>query len=199
MVSTTSSDTATTTAFVPEHSSPLQLLSADIPGISLVPNPFSGTGFGGWRRNMVVSLSARNKIAFVDGSFPRPSDDSPSLRQWNRCNHLVISWITSSLSPEIAESVQYSETAESIWNQLDKRYGTVNGTKIFELKEIASTSQGCLDIASYFNKLKKLWDELGFISSRSANRCTCTARTTLLRKMRRKNFTNFLWASMRYM
>nr|XP_009629973.1 uncharacterized protein LOC104120028 [Nicotiana tomentosiformis] len=30
-----------------------------------------------------------------------------------RCNNMLISWLTSSLSPEIAESVQYFETAET--------------------------------------------------------------------------------------
>lgn len=93
---------------------------------------------------------------------------------------MVISWLTSFLSPEIAESVQYSDTAESIWSQLNKRYGSVSVTKVFELKkELASTSQGSLDIASYFNKLKRLWDELRFISTSHINTCTCAAKSGL--------------------
>ncbi|XP_075102874.1 uncharacterized protein LOC142177586 [Nicotiana tabacum] len=93
---------------------------------------------------------------------------------------MVISWLTSSFSPEIAESVQYSETAESIWNQLNNRYETVNRTKIFEIKkELASVCQGSLDIASYFNKLKKLWDELGIMSSNHAKTCACAAKAGL--------------------
>lgn len=46
-----------------------------------------------------------------------------------------------------------------MWTQLNKRYGVVNGIKVFELKkEIASSSQGYFDIAPYFNKFKKLCD-----------------------------------------
>lgn len=93
---------------------------------------------------------------------------------------MAISWLTSFLSPEIAKSVQYSDTAESIWSQLNKRYGSVSVTKVFELKkELASTSQGSLDIASYFNKLKRLWDELRFISTSHINTCTCAAKSGL--------------------
>ncbi|XP_033514551.1 uncharacterized protein [Nicotiana tomentosiformis] len=114
----------------------------DIPGISLVHTLFSGTGFGRWKRSIIVSLSAKNKIGSVDGTCPKLAENSPHIKQWNKCNNMVIAWLTNSLSPEIAESVQYSEIVESIWEQLNKRYGAVNGTKVFEIKkELASTMQ----------------------------------------------------------
>ncbi|WMV41707.1 hypothetical protein MTR67_035092 [Solanum verrucosum] len=106
---------------------------------------------------------------------------------------MVIFWITSSLFSKIAKSVQSSETAENIWIQLNKRYGTVNETKVFELKkQIASTTQGCLDIASYFNKMKRLWDELGFMYTRNVKKCICTARTTLLLEKEENGLYQFL-------
>lgn len=165
------------TEFTPRPSSPLFLHSSDIPGLSLIPVPFPGSDFGDWRRSIIVSLSARNKIEFIDGTFPRPSHNSTECKQWDRCNNIVISWLTSSLSPNIAESVQYSETAEDICIQLNKMYGTVNGFKVFKIKkELASTNQGALDIASYFNKLKKLWDELKVMRSSHSSTCTCAAK-----------------------
>lgn len=100
--------------YTPEPSSPLFLLPSDVPGVSLVAIPFSGNGFGGWKRSMIVLLSTRNKIGFIDGTYVRPPENSPQFRQWDRCNNMVISWLTNSLSPDIAESVQYLDTAESI-------------------------------------------------------------------------------------
>ncbi|XP_019230465.1 PREDICTED: uncharacterized protein LOC109211384 [Nicotiana attenuata] len=129
MVNSTPDSSSSSSAYTPKPSSPLFLLPSDVPGVSLVVVPFSGTSFGGWRRSMIVSLSARNKIGFIDGSCTKLAVDSPQYRQWDRCNNMVISWLINSLSPDIAESVQYSETAESIWKQLNNRYGTVNGTK----------------------------------------------------------------------
>ncbi|XP_060198414.1 uncharacterized protein LOC132627217 [Lycium barbarum] len=176
----TSNDSNNATIYAPDSTSPLFIHSSDIPGPCFVGTPFSGSGYGGWKRGMTVSLSAKNKIGLVDGSCPKPSsDDNPAkIRQWDRVNNMVISWLTSSISPTIAESVQYSETAESIWKQLERRYGTVNGTKIFEIKkELASIQQGSLDIASYFNKLKKSWDELGAIRKSHGKECTCAAKS----------------------
>lgn len=61
------------------------------------------------------------------------------------------------------------------------RYGTSNRTKIFELKrELAHTSQGPLDIASYFNKLKGLWDELGVVCTNHGQRYTCAAKPGII-------------------
>ncbi|XP_019259465.1 PREDICTED: uncharacterized protein LOC109237601 [Nicotiana attenuata] len=186
-------ETSSSTTYTPEPSSPLFLLPSDVPGISVVPVPFSRTGFGRWRRSMIVSLSARNKIGFIDGSCVKPAENSPQFKQWDRCNNMVISWLTSSLSPDIAESVQYFETAESIWLQLNNRYGSVNRTKVFEIKrELASTFQGTLDIASYFNKLKKLWDELGIMCSSHANSCVCAAKVGLQKEKEEDKVDQFL-------
>ncbi|XP_075076532.1 uncharacterized protein LOC142163171 [Nicotiana tabacum] len=188
-----SSSTTGDSEFTPRASSPLFLHSSYISRMSLVVVPFSGCGFGGWRRSIIVSLSARNKIAFIDGSFPKPAADSPESKQRDRCNNMVISWLTSSLTPEIAESVQYSDTVESIWKQLNNRYGTINGTKKFKIKKkLASTCQGPLDITSYFNKLKKLSDELRVMGSNHANTCTCTAKKCLLREDEENKVHQFL-------
>ncbi|XP_075101653.1 uncharacterized protein LOC142177088 [Nicotiana tabacum] len=157
---------STPSAYTPEPSSPLYLQSSDVPGVSLVPVPFSGNGFGGWKRSMIVSLSARNKIAFIDGSCPKPTTISPDYKQWD---------------------------PESIWKQLNNRYGTVNGTKVFELKrELASTYQGSLDIASYFTKLKRIWDELGVMCSSHANTCTCAAKESLQKEKDEDKVHQFL-------
>ncbi|XP_075096291.1 uncharacterized protein LOC142174402 [Nicotiana tabacum] len=140
-----------------------------------------------------MSLSVRNKIAFIDGSCPKPVATSPDYKQWDRYNNMVMSWLTSSLSSDIAESVQYSETTKSIWKQLNNRYGSVNGTKVFELKrELASTYQGSLDIASYFTKLKRIWDELGIMCSSHANSCNCAAKEGLQKEKREDKIHQFL-------
>lgn len=63
--------------FTPHSSSPLFIHSSDVPGMSLVNVPFAGSGFGGWRRSIIVSLSSKNKIGFIDGTCPKPAERSP--------------------------------------------------------------------------------------------------------------------------
>ncbi|XP_019238797.1 PREDICTED: uncharacterized protein LOC109218859 [Nicotiana attenuata] len=108
---------------------------SDVLGTSLVSTPFDGTGYGSWRRNVLVALSIRNKLDFINGNYQKPSSTSPLARQWQSCNDIVISWLVNSLSKEISRSVEYSEFAREIWNELEERYGMADGARVFELKK----------------------------------------------------------------
>ncbi|KAF5814097.1 hypothetical protein HanXRQr2_Chr03g0106681 [Helianthus annuus] len=74
---------------------------------------------------------------------------------------MVISWILNALSKDISNSVLYAQTANQIWQELNDRYGQVNGAKLYQLhKNLCEISQGNNDIATYFTKVKCIWDEL---------------------------------------
>ncbi|XP_060200785.1 uncharacterized protein LOC132629061 [Lycium barbarum] len=120
-------------------------------------------------------------LDFITGNTLRPPDDSPLSRQWQRCNDLTVSWLTNSLTRDISRSVEYSEFAKDIWNELEERYGKTDGAKkIYLKKKLAHISQGSLDsaswsldIAAYFNKIKQLWDEICSLSASHLPVCTC--------------------------
>ena len=60
---------------------------------------------------MILALSTKNKIGFVDGTITQPEAGSELLPNWNRVNSMVISWILNSLSKEIAESVLFLQNS----------------------------------------------------------------------------------------
>lgn len=87
---------------------------------------------------------------------------------------MVIAWILNSLESKIRESLIYTESAEKLWKDIEKRYGQANGTKVFQIrKEISSISQGSSSIVSYFARIKKLWDELGYATTYPPYVCGC--------------------------
>ncbi|XP_075109063.1 uncharacterized protein LOC142180863 [Nicotiana tabacum] len=99
--------------------------------------------YPGWRRALVIALSAKNKLGFIDGTLTTPPVDSGLQRIWARCNDMVLSWLLNSLSKEIAESVLYSQSAEDLWSDLEDRFGQTNGAKLFQLqKEPSAVIQG---------------------------------------------------------
>lgn len=74
----------------------------------------------------------------------------------------------------ISEFVIYSSSTKEIWKDLEDRYGQSNGAKLYQLqKEISDLTQGSNDLATYFTKLKKCWDELNALST--IPNCTCAA------------------------
>ena len=75
---------------IDKPSSPYFPPSADNPGIVLVLKPLTTENCPWWTRSMTKALSAKNKLGFVNGSIPEPSDpDSPLYQTWWRCNDMV--------------------------------------------------------------------------------------------------------------
>ncbi len=53
--------------------SPFYLPHGESPGTILVSQPLIGKNYNTWSRSMIMVLTAKNKLAFVDGSLPQPS------------------------------------------------------------------------------------------------------------------------------
>ena len=121
---------------------------------------------------MKIALSAKQTISFIDGSNTRPDASFPLLPYRQRCNDMVISWLLNSLHKSIRDSVLFCSTASETWKELNERYGQSNKARLFQAqKQVSCISQGDLDIASYFNRAKKVWDEL--IAVGATPKCTC--------------------------
>lgn len=140
-----------------DSSHPFFIHPFNSPGMMLVNTPFAGKGYVGWKRGILIALSAKNKLGFIDGSIVEPKISSERYKSWSRCNDMVISWLLNALSREIVESVLYSKTARYIWNELEERFGLTNGPQLYQLQQqISELTQGNLDIAAYYTRLKRL-------------------------------------------
>ena len=71
---TESTSSATTPTVQPwENSfSPYFLSSGDNPGISLVVQPLTEENYSTWSKVILISLDAKTKLGFIDGSIPKP-------------------------------------------------------------------------------------------------------------------------------
>lgn len=65
---------------------------------------------------MMLTLSAKNKLGFVNGSIPTPPTTSTDYKLWERCNDLVMSWLLFNLEDTIAKSVLFMKTAKDVWD-----------------------------------------------------------------------------------
>ncbi|XP_019259206.1 PREDICTED: uncharacterized protein LOC109237366 [Nicotiana attenuata] len=116
--------------------------------MSLVSSPFVGRGFPGWRRSVLIAISAKNKLGFINGTCGEPALNATEHSQWSRCNDIVTSWLLNSLTKEIGDNVIYSRTAKDLWSSLEHRFGQSSGEKLYHLqKEISKLAQGNSSIA----------------------------------------------------
>ncbi|XP_075091859.1 uncharacterized protein LOC142172009 [Nicotiana tabacum] len=166
--------TSTRNGVTLDDNHPYFLHSLYAPGMSLVNAVFDGRGYQGWKRSVLIALSAKSKLGFIDGTCPAPAIASKDYQPWSRCNDMVISWLLNSLSKDIGDSVIYSKTTKELWTGLEHRFGQSNEAKLYYLqKELAGLVQGTSDIATYFIKLKCLWDELDSLNTNIKCTCTC--------------------------
>ncbi|XP_076937432.1 uncharacterized protein LOC143605058 [Bidens hawaiensis] len=104
---------------------------------------------------------------------------------------MVISWILNTLSRDISASVLYTETAHKLWIEPNDRYEQVNGAKLYQLqKSICAISQGSGDIATYFTKIKEIWDELNALNSIPP--CSCGVSHLLAKREEDQRLVRFL-------
>ncbi|XP_016470676.2 uncharacterized protein LOC107792926 [Nicotiana tabacum] len=140
---------------------------------------------------MLLGLSCKNKLGMIKGTIPKPRHTSPDFEAWIRCNDMVVAWILNGLDKKIRETVMYTKSAEKLWKEIERRFGQASGIKIYQIrKEISSISQGSSCIASYFNRIKKLWDELSF--SVAYPDCVCGCKENFQRLDEEQKIHQFL-------
>ncbi|CAB4303721.1 unnamed protein product [Prunus armeniaca] len=130
--------------------SSLFIHSSDHPGLLLVSKKLNGDNYATWQRSMVIALTAKNKIGFVDGSIERPSSTKKSddYTLWDRCDKMVLSWLLNSVDSDLADSVVYAATAREIWQDFEDRFSQGNAPRIFQIqKMIVSHTQGTMSMS----------------------------------------------------
>ncbi|KAF5449632.1 hypothetical protein F2P56_030057 [Juglans regia] len=134
----------------------------DNPSSILVTQPLTGENYHTWSRSMMMALTTKNKVGFVNGTISPPSDSAdPLFTAWNRCNSMILSWILNSISKEIASGIIYASSAFEMWHDLKESFSKRNGPRIFHLQQaISSLCQDSLSVSVYYTRLKALWDEL---------------------------------------
>nr|XP_016437912.1 PREDICTED: uncharacterized protein LOC107763921 [Nicotiana tabacum] len=138
-----SSSTTTGNGNTIDSTHPFFLHASDAPWMILVNTPFDGRGYAGWSRSILISLSAKNKLCFIDGSCPMPTLIDPTFQTWSRCNHTITSWLLNSLTKVIADSILYSKTAKDLWLDLEHRLiGFPVDFKFTKSKKMQHTAKG---------------------------------------------------------
>ena len=90
---------------------------------------------------------------------------------WRRFDHMILSWIFSSLTPEIMGQIIGYQTSNTTWVALDKIFAASSKARIMQLRLAFQTTQkGSLPIMEYILKMKTIIDNLAAIGEPVAER-----------------------------
>ncbi|XP_008775157.2 uncharacterized protein LOC103695571 [Phoenix dactylifera] len=96
-----------------------RLENGDNPGMTLVADLLTTDNYATWSRAMCRALRAKNKLGFINGAIPKPTNTEDLLFEaWERCNDMVVFWIQNSISSTLKSSVVFVDDASEIWMEL---------------------------------------------------------------------------------
>ncbi|XP_074306420.1 uncharacterized protein LOC141641664 [Silene latifolia] len=178
---------------------PLFLSQSDQPTASLVTSLFGGHDFLGWRREVLMALTSKNKDCFVDGTLVKPPKTNKKYSQWIRCDFMVRQWILNSLVPSLKDSLKYVNSAKELWSELLERYSQVSALEVYKLKkELEGISQDNSSLVDYYGKMKNLWetldglDPIPLCSCGKIDQCTCSLLKNIIDRENTAKLIQFL-------
>ncbi|XP_022631734.1 uncharacterized protein LOC111240608 [Vigna radiata var. radiata] len=188
-----SSPSATTAAsfFATDHltnpAHPLFLHPGENPALILVNPPLSDNNYQQWRHDMIVALETKNKDKFVLGTISCPPPTDVLHEAWKRCNKMVISWLTRSMTLPIKQSVMWMDFASAIWNDLYQRFSHGDKFRIVDLQEaLQSCKQGDSTVSQYYTRLQIIWKELSLYQTVLVCTCKSPCNCGLLTKIQQE-------------
>ncbi|XP_071906222.1 uncharacterized protein [Coffea arabica] len=176
--------------------SPFLLSANDNPGNLITQTQFKGPNYEEWAKAMRISLRAKKKQGFIDGTIKEPNQNSDEIDDWWTVNSMIVSWISNTIEPGLRSTISYKETAKELWDDIQQRFSVRNGVRVHQLKtEVANCKQNGDSIMAYYGRLKKLWDDLNDydpMPTCSCNGCKCNFVTRLQQRQEEERVHQFL-------
>ena len=93
---------------------PLFLHHTENPSLVLVTQALiGGENYSAWAHAIRKALLTKNKLGFIDGTltFSSPLVSTPlNVQAWIRCDNMVDTWLTNSVSSKLQVSIIYEDT-----------------------------------------------------------------------------------------
>jgi len=84
--------------------------------------------------------------------------EKTDLDEWELNDAQVITWILSTIDPQVINNLCSYSTAQEMWNYLKHIYNQDNAARLFQLElEIATYKQGHLFVQEYYCGFLNLW------------------------------------------
>ncbi|XP_073121889.1 uncharacterized protein [Henckelia pumila] len=174
-----------------DSTSPYYLHPSDGPQITICPIVLRGENYNEGVRSMRNNFRAKNKLGFLDGTIPKPKDGTPEESLWVTVHSTLVGWIHNTLDPIQSSSIPQPGDVKDTWDDIQQRFSIGNGPRIHELKTLlGACKQRGRSMVNYYNKLRKIWDELAGYST--VPTCTCAAATSFAQEKENEKVHDFL-------
>ncbi|KAL2481403.1 Uncharacterized protein Adt_34369 [Abeliophyllum distichum] len=167
------SSTMVPTTIATNHISPFGMNLTQTPSVKLDKNNFLL-----WKNMIMPIIKGHNLEGFILGTKKCPPEFiatravtnegesvemSPNLEysRWTSTDQLLMGWLYSSMTPEIAMRVMGCSNSNKLWSAVNESYGILNRSRVtFLTGELQRTRKGSMSIDQYLTTVKQLVDNL---------------------------------------
>jgi len=117
-----------------------------------------------WSQVVEMNISAKDKLGYINGDFPQPSEIDPTFCKWCTENSVVKRWLINSMDQSLVASFICFPTAKQVWDAIVTTYfdGT-DTSQVYELRHrVTRMRQREGLIKKYYNDLQGIWREIDF-------------------------------------
>lgn len=83
-----------------------------------------GKNYLKWSQLVRTFLKGKGKLSHLLGTGPKKGD--AGFDAWDEADSMTMSWLWSSMSPEMSDTCMFLPTAKAIWDTLYQTYSQVN-------------------------------------------------------------------------
>lgn len=123
-----------------------------------------GSNYALWSQVAEMYISGKDKLGYIDGTFPQPSATDPTFRKWRTENAIVKGWLINSMDPSLVGNFIRFPTAKGVWDSIATTYFDGSDTsQVYDLRrKVTRMRQNGGSIEKYYNDLQGLWREIDF-------------------------------------
>ena len=81
-----------------------------------------GSNYALWSQVAEMYISGKDKLGYIDGTFPQPSAIDPTFRKWRTENAIVKGWLINSIDPSLVGNFIRFPTAKGVWDSIATTY-----------------------------------------------------------------------------
>ncbi|XP_062109391.1 uncharacterized protein LOC133819988 [Humulus lupulus] len=137
----------------------------------------------------MMYIGGKGKEEYLTGEIETPKPDDPKYKNWKTDNHMIKSWLVSSMNNDIGENFLLYSTAKELWDAVKDSYSSSDNTsELFEIEAaLYDLRQEDTTVTQYFNTLTRFWHQLDLFETYSWK---CADDTALYRSIveKRRSF-----------
>lgn len=117
-----------------------------------------------WSQVVEMYISGKDRLGYINGDLPQPSQTDPSFRKWRTENAIVKGWLINSMEQSLVGNFIRFATARQVWDAIATTYfDGSDSSQVYDLRRrVSRMRQSGGSLEKYYTDLQGLWREIDF-------------------------------------